>query len=45
MKTERVYKIILSSVDFDGSHTSVIRGGEETEYQGRKNVKQQTHCI
>jgi transposase len=29
----------LSSVDFDGSHTSTIRGGEEVEYQGRKKRK------
>lgn len=29
----------LSSVDFDGSHTSAIRGGEEAEYQGRKKRK------
>src|SRR6056297_656558 len=26
----------LSSVDFDGSHTPAIRGGEAVEYQGRK---------
>lgn len=32
-------KLDLSSVDFDGSHTSAIRGGEETEYQGRKKRK------
>ena len=38
-------KLDLSSVDFDGSHTSAIRGGEEAEYQGRKNVKQQMHYI
>lgn len=29
----------LSSVDFDGSHTSTLRGGEEVEYQGRKKRK------
>jgi len=29
----------LSSVDFDGSHTSAIRGGQEVEYQGRKKRK------
>lgn len=29
----------LSSVDFDGSHTSTIRGGEEVDYQGRKKRK------
>ena len=27
------------SVDFDGSHTSAIRCGEDTEYQGRKKLK------
>jgi transposase len=32
-------KLDLSSVDFDGSHTSAIRGGEEVEYQGRKKRK------
>ena len=32
-------KFDLSSVDFDGSHTSAIRGGEEVEYQGRKKRK------
>ncbi|MFZ9204147.1 MAG: IS5 family transposase [Candidatus Fonsibacter ubiquis] len=32
-------KLDLSSVDFDGSHTSAIRGGEEAEYQGRKKRK------
>lgn len=29
-------RLDLSSVDFDGSHTSAIRGGKETAYQGRK---------
>jgi transposase len=29
----------LSSVDFDGSHTPAIRGGEQVEYQGRKKCK------
>lgn len=29
----------LSSVDFDGSHTPAIRGGEQVEYQGRKKRK------
>ncbi len=29
----------LSSVDLDGSHTPAIRGGEQVEYQGRKNVR------
>ncbi|HLW31558.1 MAG TPA: IS5 family transposase [Aequorivita sp.] len=29
----------LSSVDWDGSHTPAIRGGEEVEYQGRKKRK------
>ena len=29
----------LSSVDFDGSHTSAIRGGQEAEYQSRKKRK------
>ena len=38
-------KFDLSSVDFDGSHTSAIRGDQEVEYQGRKNVKQLMHCI
>lgn len=32
-------KLDLSSVDFDGSHTSAIRGGEEVAYQGRKKRK------
>ncbi len=32
-------KLDLSSVDFDGSHTSAIRGGEGAEYQGRKKRK------
>ncbi|UUV20248.1 IS5 family transposase [Paenimyroides aestuarii] len=32
-------KLDLSNVDFDGSHTSAIRGGEEVEYQGRKKRK------
>ena len=32
-------KFDLSSVDFDGSHTSAIRGGQEVEYQGRKKRK------
>jgi transposase len=32
-------KFDLSSVDFDGSHTSAIRGGEGVEYQGRKKQK------
>jgi transposase len=32
-------KLDLSSVDFDGSHTSAIRGGEAVEYQGRKKRK------
>ena len=32
-------KFDLSSVDFDGSHTSAIRGGEDVEYQGRKKRK------
>lgn len=32
-------KLDLSSVDFDGSHTSAIRGGQEVEYQGRKKRK------
>ena len=32
-------KLDLSSVDFDGSHTSAIRGGEQAEYQGRKKRK------
>ena len=32
-------KLDLSSVDFYGSHTSAIRGGEEVEYQGRKKRK------
>lgn len=29
----------LSSVDFDGSHTPAVRGGEQVEYQGRKKRK------
>ena len=32
-------KFDLSSVYFDGSHTSAIRGGEEAECQGRKKRK------
>lgn len=32
-------KFDLSSVDFDGSHTAAIRGGEDVEYQGRKKRK------
>ena len=32
-------KFDLSNVDFDGSHTSAIRGVEAVEYQGRKNRK------
>ncbi|NME73080.1 transposase family protein, partial [Flammeovirga aprica] len=32
-------KLDLSSGDLDGSHTPVIRGGEEVEYQGRKKRK------
>ena len=32
-------KLDLSSVDFDGSHTPAIRGGEEVEYQVRKKRK------
>lgn len=32
-------KFDLSSVDFDGSHTSAIQGGEDVEYQGRKKRK------
>ena len=32
-------KFDLSSIDFDGSHTSAIRGGEDVEYQGRKKTK------
>ena len=32
-------KLDLSSVDFDGSHTPAIRGGEQTSYQGRKKRK------
>lgn len=32
-------RLYLSSVDFDGSHTSATRGGEEVEYQGRKKRK------
>lgn len=32
-------KLDLSSVDFDGSHTSTLRGGEQVEYQGRKKRK------
>ena len=32
-------RLDLSSVDFDGSHTSAVRGGKETEYQGRKKRK------
>ena len=32
-------KLDLSSVDFDGSHSSAIRGGEEAKYQGRKKRK------
>lgn len=29
----------LSSVDFDGSHTPAVSGGEQVEYQGRKKRK------
>ena len=29
----------LSSVDFDGSHTPAIRGGQQVEYQARKKRK------
>ena len=32
-------KLDLSSVDLDGSHTPAIRGGEQVEYQGERNVK------
>lgn len=32
----------LSSVDFDGSHTTAVRGGQEVEYQGRKKAKTTT---
>ena len=32
-------KFDLSSVDLDGSHTPVIRGGESVDYQGRKKRK------
>lgn len=32
-------KLDLSSVDFDGSHTSALRGGENVQYQGRKKRK------
>lgn len=32
-------KIDLSSGDFDGSHTTAIRGSEQVEYQGRKKRK------
>lgn len=32
-------KLDLSSVDFDGSHTPAIRGGEQVSYQGRKKRK------
>lgn len=33
-------KFDLSSVDFDGSYTSAIRGGEEIKYQNRKKRKE-----
>ncbi len=32
-------KLDLSSVDLDGSHTPVIRGGEGVDFQGRKKGK------
>jgi hypothetical protein len=32
----------LSSVDFDGSHTHAVRGGQEVEYQGTKKQRQLT---
>ena len=32
-------KLDLSNVDFDGSHTSAIRGGQEVAYQDRKKRK------
>lgn len=32
-------RIDLSSGDFDGSHTTAIRGGEQVGYQGRKKRK------
>lgn len=32
-------KVDLSSGDFDGSHTTALRGGEQVEYQGRKKRK------
>ena len=33
------YRIDLSSIDLDGSHTPAIRGGEGVDYQGRKKGK------
>lgn len=32
-------EVDLSSADFDGSHTTAVRGGEEVAYQGRKKKK------
>jgi len=39
-------KFDLSSVNFDGSHTSAIRGGEEAEnIKAERNVRQLIRCI
>ncbi|UOY05731.1 IS5 family transposase [Muricauda sp. SCSIO 64092] len=37
--SENRSKVDLSSGDFDGSHTTALRGGEQVEYQGRKKRK------
>lgn len=37
--SENKLRIDLSSGDFDGSHTTALRGGEQVEYQGHKKRK------
>ncbi|MCY1660203.1 hypothetical protein [Chryseobacterium sp. SL1] len=44
LKSRRI-KMDLSHINFDGSHTPCIKGGEKVSYQGRKKEKQRTLYI